>query len=53
MKSFKEMDKKTLFHGKHISINRGRNNFHKDFLNSEQIKYLNNIYKDFIKTFNY
>ena len=53
MKSFKEQDKKTFLHGKHISINRGRINFHKDFLNSEQIKYLNNIYKDFIKTFNY
>ena len=53
MKSYKEIDKKTLYHGKHININKGRCNFHKDFLKEEQIKYLNHVYKDFNKTFNY
>ena len=53
MKTYKEIDRKTLFHGKHFNINKGRPNYYKDFLKNEQIQYLNNIYKDFLKTFNY
>ena len=53
MKSYEEQDKKTLFHGKHINVNKGKPNFYKQFLNNEQILYLKNIYKDYLLVFGY
>ena len=53
MKSYEEQDKKTLFHGSHININKGKPNFYKQFLSNEQILYLKNIYKDYLLVFDY
>ena len=53
METYKEMDRKTLFHGKHFNINKGEPNYHKNFLKEDQIVYLSNIYKNFLLTFNY
>ena len=53
MKSYKEIDKKTLFHGNHINKNKGQPNFHRQFLNDDQIFYLKKIYKKFLVNFNY
>ena len=53
MKSYEEQDKKNLFHGDHININKGQPNFYKEFLNAEQISYLKNIYKDYLLIFDY
>jgi len=53
MKSYREIDKKTLFHGDHINKNKGQPNFHKQFLKDDQIFYLKNIYNKFLVNFNY
>ena len=53
MKSYGEQDKKTLFHGDHININKGKPDFYKQFLSTEQISYLKNIYKDYLRIFDY
>ena len=53
MKSYGEQDKKTLFHGDHININKGKPDFYKQFLSTEQISYLKNIYKDYLLIFDY
>ena len=37
MKSYDDQDKKTLFHGDHIGINKGKPNFYKEFLKKDQI----------------
>ena len=53
MKSYEEQDKKTLFHGDHININKGKPDFYKQFFSTEQISYLKNIYKDYLLVFDY
>ena len=53
MKTFKEIDKKTLIHGKHISIYKGKPGMYKEILKEEEIIYLKKIYKNFLSTFNY
>jgi hypothetical protein len=53
MESYKEIDKETLFHGNHININKGKPNYYKKFLNTKQIIYLKNVYKEYLSVFGY
>ena len=53
MESYKEIDKETLFHGNHININKGKPNYYKKFLNTKQIIYLKNFYKEYLSVFGY
>ena len=50
-KSFKDFDKNTHWHGKHISDNEGMTKSYKDFFNEDDINYLKLIYKDFRKKY--
>ena len=53
MKSYREIDSKTLFHGNHINDNKGKPYYHKKFLKEDEIIYLENIYKKFLISFDY
>lgn len=53
MKSYREIDTKTLIHGDHINKNKGQPNFYKQFLKDDQIFYLKKIYNKFLVNFNY
>ena len=53
MKSYKEIDFKTLFHGDHINDNKGKPHYYKKFLKEEEIIYLENIYKKFLISLDY
>ena len=53
MKSYKEIDKETLFHGNHMNLNKGEPNYYKKFLNTKQIANLKNVYKEYLSVFGY
>ncbi|WP_404787208.1 sulfotransferase domain-containing protein [Altericista sp. CCNU0014] len=51
--TFDEYDEVTHWHGKHISKYKGKPYYYKKFFQDGQIKYLKNIYKDYLTAFNY
>jgi hypothetical protein len=53
MESYNEIDKETLFHGNHINLNKGKPNYYKKILSTEQIIYLKNVYKEYLSVFGY
>lgn len=53
MKTFSEYDKRTEWHGKHISKYRGAPYYYKEFFRADQISHLENVYKDFLEAFHY
>ena len=53
MKTYKEIDKETLFHGNHMNLNKGEPNYYKKFLNNKQISNLKNVYKEYLSVFGY
>lgn len=52
-RNFKEFDKNTHWHGKHISKHKGMVGYHKDFFTPHQLEYLNKEFSKYLKTFGY
>jgi hypothetical protein len=53
MSSFAEYDKVTHWHGNYISKYKGKAFYYREFFHTGQIKYLLNIFKNFIVSFGY